>query len=148
MARSGGQPTAALAITFTSFPVRRGFILTRRSCCEHNHKSVVLSLSSHLVLFLYSLFILMPGSGSYTVATCSAVSAPSYHFPFHKSIFADLSTLFFRRPSLFSHLAFFSRRLALRFHAFEWQLATCPAGSALSYHFPLHNSTFADLYTL
>ena len=39
MARSGGQPTAALAITCTSFPVRRGFIMTRRSCCVHNPKN-------------------------------------------------------------------------------------------------------------
>ena len=43
---------------------------------------------------------------------------------------------------------FFPRRLALRFHAFEWQLATSPAGSALSYHFPLHDSILADLSTL
>ncbi len=39
MARSGGQPTAALAITCTSFPVRRGFKMTRRSYCVHNPKN-------------------------------------------------------------------------------------------------------------
>ncbi len=40
------------------------------------------------------------------LATSPAVSAPSYHFPFHNSIFVDLSTLYFRRPSLCPHLAF------------------------------------------
>ena len=39
MARSGGQPTAALAVTCTSSPVRHGFIMTRRSCCVHNPKT-------------------------------------------------------------------------------------------------------------
>ncbi len=43
-----------------------------------------------------------------SVATSPAVSAPSYHFPFHSSIFADLSTPHFRCPSLSSHLALFS----------------------------------------
>ena len=82
------------------------------------------------------------------LATSPAVSAPSCHFPFHNSIFADLSTLYFQRPSSSSHLAFFSRRLALRFHAIEWQFATSPAESALSYHFPLHDIILADLSTL
>jgi hypothetical protein len=82
------------------------------------------------------------------LATSPAATAPSYHFPFHKSIFADHSTIYFRRPSSPSHLALFPRRLALCFHAFEWQLATSPAGSALSYHFPLHDSILADLSTL
>jgi hypothetical protein len=72
----------------------------------------------------------------------------SYHFPFHNSIFTDLSALYFRRPSLSSHLALIFRRLAIRFHAFEWQLATSPDGSALRYHFLFHNSIFADLSTL
>ena len=78
------------------------------------------------------------------LAKSPAAIAPSYHFPFHNSIFADLSTLKFRRPSLSSHLAL----LCLRLYAFEWQLATSPAGSALSYHFPLHDSILADLSTL
>ena len=42
-----------------------------------------------------------------------------------------------------SHLAHFSRLLALHVHAVEWQLATIPAGSAPSYHFSFHNSIFA-----
>ena len=65
MALSGGQPTAALAITCTSFPVRRGFIMTRRSCCVHNPKIrrafTVFASRSFLV---YSLFISMPSIGS------------------------------------------------------------------------------------
>ncbi len=82
-----------------------------------------------------------------TSLTSPAVSALSYHFPFNNSTFADLSVLYFRSPSLYSHLAFsfLFRRLALRFHDFEFQLATSRAGSALIYHFPFHNSIFADL---
>ncbi len=42
------------------------------------------------------------------LAVSPAVSAPSYHIPFHNSTFADLSTNYFRRPLLSSHLALFS----------------------------------------
>jgi hypothetical protein len=106
MAHSGGQPTAALAITCISFPVRRGFIMTLRSCCVSNLKNrrafiifASRSFSRLLALHFHAL--------KWQLATSPALSAPSYHIPFHNSIFADPSTLFFRRPSLSSHLVLF-----------------------------------------
>ncbi len=57
------------------------------------------SFSRLLALHLYAL--------KWQLATSPALSAPSYHFSFHNSIFADLSILYFRRPSLSSHLALF-----------------------------------------
>ena len=60
------------------------------------------------------------------------MSAPSYHFPFHSTIFVDLSTLNFRRPSLFSHLAIFPRRLSLCFHATIYKPGRICAQLALS----------------
>ena len=148
MARSGGQPTAALAITCTSFPVRRGFIMTRRSCCVHNPKNPSCFHRLRISFFFSSTrssFTCLKVAVSYKSGR-NCAQLPFFRFTIQSTPISLLFTsdvLHCLRISLF-----FSRRLALRFRAFEWQLATSPAGSALGYHFPLHDSIFADLSTL
>ena len=56
--------------------------------------------------------------------------------------------IYIRRPFIVFALRSFFRLPALHLHAFEWRLATSPAGSAPSYNFSFHNSIFADLPTL
>ena len=149
MARSGGQPTAALAITFTSFPVRRGFIMTRRSSCVHNPKNPSCFHRLRISFFFSSTrssFPCLKVEGSYKSGRNCAQPATIFSSKIQSSPISLLFTsdvLHRLRISLF-----FSLRLALRFYAFEWQLATSPAGSALNYHFPLHDSILADLSTL
>ncbi len=68
-------------------------------------------------------------------------SVPRFHL--RRSLYSSLPTFFHC-----CRISLFSRRLALYLNSFKWQLATSPAGSALSYHFPFYNSIFADLSTL
>ena len=148
MARSGGQPTAALAITCTSFPVRRGVIMTRRSCCVHNPKNpscfhrlrISFFFSSSRSSFPCHKVVVSYKSGR----ICAQLPFSVPQFNLCRSLCSLLPTSFV----VFASRSYFFRRLALRFHAFEWQFATSPAESALSYHFPLHDSIFADLSTL
>ncbi len=131
MARSGGQPTAALTITRTSVS-RAAWLYNDSSFMlrAQPQKSVVFSSSSRLVLF-FRLLALHLLALQWQLAKSPALSAPSNHFPFHYSIFADLSTLYFRGPYLGNclRISLFPPhcRLALYFHAFEWQLVSSPA---------------------
>ncbi len=148
MAHCGGQPTAALAMTCTSFPVRLGFIMTRRSCCVHNPKNPSCFHRPRISFFFSSTrssFPCLKVAVSYKSGRIYA-QLPFFvpQFNLRRSLCSILPTSFV----VFASRSFFFSRLALRFHAFEWKLATSPAGSALSYHFPLHDSIFADPSTL
>ena len=107
----------------------------------------MLSPSSHLVLFssTRSSFPCLKMTVSYKSGRiCAQLPFSVPQFNLRRSLYSLLPTSLI----VFASRSFFPRRLALCFHAFEWQLATSPAGSALSYHFPLHNSIFANLSTL
>ena len=82
------------------------------------------------------------------VATSPAATAPSYHFPFHNSIFADLSALYFRRPLLSSHLALFIPSNRSSFPCLRVAVSYKPGGICAQLPLSVLQSIFADLSTL
>jgi len=122
--------------------------MTRRSCCVHNPKNPSCFHRLRISFFFSSTrssFPCLRLAVSYKSGLiCAQLTFSVPQFSLRRSLYSLLPTSYI----VFASRSLFFRRLALRFHAFEWQLATSPAGSAPSYHFPFHNSIFADLSTL
>ena len=128
------------------FPVRRRFIMARRSRCVHHPALPLCFHRLRISLFSSSTRSSFPCAFERSLATSTAGSALSCHFPFHNSIFADNFLTYTSAILSSSPIPFFPADSLFFFHAFDRHLATSPAGYAPSYHFPFHHSSSAYLY--
>ena len=128
----GYSPQPSSRYCVPPFPVRRGFIMTRRSRCVHHPALPSCSHRLRISLFSSSTRSSFPCAFEWQFSykhgwICAQLplSVPQFHLRRY------LSNIYFRHSFIVSDPVL-SRRLALLFHAFDWHLATSPAGYALS----------------
>ena len=144
----GCSPQPSSRYCVPPFPVRRGFIMTRRSRCVHHPALPSCSHRLRISLFFSSTCSSFPCAFEWQFSykhgwICAQLplSVPQFHLRRY------LSNIYFHHSFIVSDPVL-SRRLALFFHAFDWHLATSPAGYAPSCHFPFHHSSSAYFYDI